>query len=438
MLTKSEYSTSTSSLNTVFSGSLADLNTKLSELCLTGKANAARPKPSTFKNRLRERINKNKSRITHLKKVIQVSKNDALTIHEMRKMLYHNEVLPLVTFVDHIKNTTDLALQSMQRELASKESQFVFVVSEQKFAKEESNYLTHCAKQQRLFTQNFYNVETRKYNKEVKHCDRLLKEGEDLMKTCKHKIDKKNAKLQNLESVIDQREQILSDKLNEINSLQALLTKDNDGPNTGMKSYVIEAKLKNTRSEVNRLRNDKLELEITEQEVKRELSGLKNRLNELNTRRLRGTNEVQKLERKVGDITSKMADDIGRRSLVSSNQQKLQKVLDSEIQQKETLLKQVTMRKRLVDTSKLKSFIDTKTMRPTDWNGIDENMSLVSENSALSNPKSVKSLQKTFVRSKTNNVSLINSNEEESKDSNYIDNVYEKQSDLSLNSFDAD
>lgn len=128
MLTKSEYSTSTSSLSTVFSRSLIELNSDLGKSCLPEAVSDASQKPDSFRNRLRDRINKNKSRISQLKRVIEVSKKDILLISDMKKALFQNEVAPLVTFVDQVKNTTDNALLSMQRELVSKEKDLEYVV----------------------------------------------------------------------------------------------------------------------------------------------------------------------------------------------------------------------------------------------------------------------------------------------------------------------
>lgn len=128
MLTKSEYSTSTSSLSTVFSSSLMELNSDLGKSCLPEAISGASQKPDSFRNRLRDRINKNKSRISQIKRVIEVSKKDILLISDMKKALFQNEVAPLVTFVDQVKNTTDNALLSIQRELVSKEKDLEYVV----------------------------------------------------------------------------------------------------------------------------------------------------------------------------------------------------------------------------------------------------------------------------------------------------------------------
>jgi hypothetical protein len=127
MLTKSEYSTSTSSLSSVFSGSLADLRTTLGQ---TNKVPSQRvsQKPGSFKDRLKDRINKNKARMSQLKKVIEQSEEDILMLSDMKKILLAGEVAPLVTFVDQVKNTTDDAFLSMQRELASKAKDFEYVV----------------------------------------------------------------------------------------------------------------------------------------------------------------------------------------------------------------------------------------------------------------------------------------------------------------------
>lgn len=85
-------------------------------------------KNDTFKSRLRDRINTNKARINHLEKTIEASKNDLSCIEVLKKTLFENQMIPLVTFVDHITRTTDNALLSMQRELAKKDKDLKYVV----------------------------------------------------------------------------------------------------------------------------------------------------------------------------------------------------------------------------------------------------------------------------------------------------------------------
>lgn len=128
MLAKSEYSTSTSSLSTVFSSQLMDLTLDLGKPSMPATISSTIQEPGSFKSRLRDRINKNKSRIAELNKVIEVGRKDILTLANMKKALFNNEVAPLLTFVDQVKNTTDTALLSMQRELAKKDRDLEYVV----------------------------------------------------------------------------------------------------------------------------------------------------------------------------------------------------------------------------------------------------------------------------------------------------------------------
>lgn len=356
----------------------------------------------------------------------------------MRKILYFDEMMPLVTFVDHIKNTTDCTLLSMQRELAKKETQLAFVIDQQKFTAEEHAYLAYCTKQKCLFKRNFLDKENARYEKEVKHWDRLLKEGEELVQSCKLQINIKNEKLQQLQTVIDEKDHLLDSKLIELSRLQSLLSNDSDSSKVQMKSYILSTKLKNTKNDIRRLKNDKNELETTAQDYNREIDRLKTKLSELKTRSAKEATEVKTLEHRVGDITAKITDEIEKQSRVSSNQEKLQKVLNDKIKHKENLLKEVSMRKQMHDTSRYSTFIDTKTLRPSDWNKIDDSLSMKSDEKYSSNPRNSLNLRNTFKKSMTKKMDLINSNEEVSKEEISIDNVYDKQSDLSLISFEAD
>jgi hypothetical protein len=128
MLTKSEYSTSTSSLSSVFSSSLMELNSAMHSSQTKASINIEHKKPSSFRNRLRDRIYKNKSHIADLQKVIKQSERDILEISQLKKAIFGGQATPLLTFVEQVKNTTDDALLSMQRELAKKDKELEYVV----------------------------------------------------------------------------------------------------------------------------------------------------------------------------------------------------------------------------------------------------------------------------------------------------------------------
>jgi len=128
MLAKSEYSTSTSSISTVFSGSLAEMNNLMKNQASMKVPGEQKRESLSFKARLKDRINKNKSHIFRLQQVIEQSKQDMLELKDLKKLLFGGQVAPLSTFVEQVRNTTDSALLSMQRELAKKETEYEYVV----------------------------------------------------------------------------------------------------------------------------------------------------------------------------------------------------------------------------------------------------------------------------------------------------------------------
>lgn len=378
MLTKSEYSTSTSSLSTVFSGSLQELNSKLRKSCLPEPSSRASHK-SSFRNRLRDRINKNKSRIAELNQAIEVSNQDALQINQMKKMLLQNEVTPLMTFVDQVKNTTDDALLSMQRELADKEKDLGYVVYDrnviwldQKFSSEESSYLKHFQQANNLFKKNYVDKYNAKYEHEIKQSQRLLQEGESLLHTCKQQIEEMNKKMNELVNTIRQKEETLAGKMHEFNQLSQMITKDSQGSNTHMKSYILEAKLKKTKQDIRRLQNEKMELEASEIEYNKELDNLKITIARMNKRNEKEIKQVKEHEAKVGALSDLVSVDIEKRSIVESNEKQLATYLKKKKEIKEKLLSEVNSKKSTLGTRTHRQYTDTKTVRPVDWNHIDE------------------------------------------------------------------
>lgn len=417
MLTKTEYSTSTSSLSTVFSSQLMDLNSTLGVKPVT--VSKTTKKSSSFKNRLRDRINKNKERIVELNQVIEESKQDILTIKHMKKALFENEVAPLVTFVDLVKNTTDAALLSLQRELVEKDKEHEYVVYDRnviwldrKLTSDVNAYLKHYDNTNRLFKKNFLDKENERFRREVNHSERLLKEGESLMKVCKQQIKQKDQKIKQLLKTIEQKEDQLSAKQQELSELSTLLGRESDSSNTKMKSYILNAKLKNTKQDIRRLHNEKLDLEATEIEYTKDIEHMKLSLREMEKRNQKEQRQVKVMEKTLGTITAKISEDIEKHSLVQNSEVKLKDYLKREKAYKEKLLKEVNNQKK-VKSNRYEAFLETKTVKPIDWNQIDDE-------------------QASFDSQAKNTW-----NEEESKFQSPIE-AGEKQEDLSFLSFDPD
>lgn len=430
MLTKSEYSTSTSSLSTVFSGSLLELNSSIGKACLPESATGASHQPSSLRNRLRDRINKNKSRIGQLQRAIEVSKKDILTISDMRKAIFENEVAPLMTFVDQVKNTTDQALLSMQRELASKETDLSYVVYDRnvvcldhKLSSAESACLKHYKHTTGLFKENVLAKENAKINAQAEHSEMLLKQGEGLMQICKQQIEEKDKKVKQLASLIHQKERLLDDRYSEINQLQNILTQQARGGNSKMKSYILTAKLKNMKQDIRRLLNEKNDLEATEQEYSRGIGSLKVKISKMEKRKHKEETKVKGLEQELGLITRKNIDGFETRSMVESSEVTLKDYLKSEKAKKEKLLKEVnSTRKELMSNKNIKSLLDTKTLKPVDWNQIDEDQ--VSQRTPS---KKVTWKESDFTKINSEETKLPESAEDS-----------EKHENLSLLSFDPD
>lgn len=128
MLTQSESQSSAPSTCAVFSSSLQDLDSHIMKLRESASSGLTSKKPGGFRSRLRDRISKNKCRIVQLQKTIEKCEDDLYDINVLKKALLQSELVPLVTFVDHIKHATDDALLSLQRELAKKEKDLEYVV----------------------------------------------------------------------------------------------------------------------------------------------------------------------------------------------------------------------------------------------------------------------------------------------------------------------
>jgi hypothetical protein len=193
------------------------------------------------------------------------------------------------------------------------------------------------------------------------------------MQSCKQQIEQKDQKVKQLLKTIQEKEDVLSAKLNELNQITSLLSKESVGSNSKMKSYILNAKLKTMKQDIRRLRNEKLDLEATEVEYSKELDNLKFSVKEMEKKNSKELQQVNELENKVGTITAQINDDIVKHSFVESSEVKLEKVLRKEKEKKEKLLKEVNTKKGSFENNRYGSkFLDTKTVKPIDWNHIEE------------------------------------------------------------------
>lgn len=213
--------------------------------------------------------------------------------------------------------------------------------------------------------------ENERFRREVKHSERLLKEGEGLMQVCKQQIQQKDQKIKQLLKTIEQKEDLLSAKQQELSEINVLLGRESDSSNTKMKSYILNAKLKNTKQDIRRLHNEKLDLEATEIEYTRELENMKLSLREMDKRNKKEQKQVKTMENTLGTITAKISEDIEKHSLVENSEVKLKDYLKREKAYKEKLLKEVNNQKK-VKSNRYEAFLETKTVKPIDWNHIDD------------------------------------------------------------------
>jgi predicted nucleic acid-binding Zn-ribbon protein len=166
--------------------------------------------------------------------------------------------------------------------------------------------------------------------------------------------------------------------MQELTQLNSLVSKHSGKPNTQMQNYSLSSKLKITKQDINRLRNEKINLEATEHEYKKELKALKASVEGMHRRCIKQSDDVISLKKQVGSITAKINGDIEINSAVKSSEVKLQTYLKKGKETKEKLLKEVNTRKKNLQDVRHRNS-DTITMRPVDWNQIDNESSYYSQ-----------------------------------------------------------
>lgn len=95
--------------------------------------------------------------------------------------------------------------------------------------------------------------------------------------------------------------------------------------------------------------------------------------------------KVDALEKRLGMISAQTNDEIEKSSFVESSKAKLESYLTNEKEKKDKLLKTVNTKlldprkkwrantnKDLIENGRYRSLRDTKTMKPIDWNHIDD------------------------------------------------------------------
>ena len=154
--------------------------------------------------------------------------------------------------------------------------------------------------------------------------------------------------------------------------IQDLLAQESKVSNTRMKPHVISAKIKNTKQDIRRLRNERLELEATEVEYIQEVEALKHSVSNMERRNRAEESKVDALEKRLGTISAQISDDIETQSVVESSKAKLERYLTNEREKKDKLLKAVNTKKTPLENGRYRRLRDTKTMKPVDWNQIED------------------------------------------------------------------
>lgn len=239
------------------------------------------------------------------------------------------------------------------------------------------------------------------------------------MQSCKQQIIRKNKKMKEVLNTIQEKEDVLARKMQELNQHKDLISKLSGKTNTQMQDFILSSKLKSTKQDIKRLRDEKMNLEATEIEYKKDLKALKASVNGMYRRCTKQSEDVISLEKQVGSITAKINGDIKINSAVKSSEDKLQTYLKKEKETKEKLLKEVNTRKKNLENVRYRN-LETKTMKPIDWNQIDNESSNLSQN------------KYSWIDEKS-----VDKSQEDPKLDDSID-YKEKQAEFSLMSFDPD
>ena len=238
-----------------------------------------------------------------------------------------------------------------------------------KFASEESSYQKQFHNYSEMFKKSILDKENIRFKKETKHSENLYKDTEELMISCKQKIEVKNNMLRELKHVIQEKEDILNAKIDSFSQLNVQISNDPHGSSQQPKAYVITSKMKNLKQDINRLRNEKLDYEATELSINSEIEKMKKAIIRMDKKNTKELTKVDLLENLVDSIHTQINEDIKNRTFVDSSEVRLKSCLIKEKETKEQLLKEVNNKKKHIEN--IKSLNTSKTSRRTDWNKID-------------------------------------------------------------------
>mmetsp|Transcript_43277 Transcript_43277/g.50802 ORF Transcript_43277/g.50802 Transcript_43277/m.50802 type:complete len:272 (+) Transcript_43277:490-1305(+) len=222
-----------------------------------------------------------------------------------------------------------------------------------------------------MFKTNFLDKEDARFKEEVKHSERLLNEGEELMQSCKQKIELKNQKLRELERTVQEKEDVLTAKITQINNINLQLQKESQGSTKKTHSYILTAQLKNLKEDIRRLRNEKLDYEANQQMLASEIDKLRRNIQNMNKRHQKDQTKVKALEDSIS-ATHQVTSDLTKKSFVEESEVKLKSFLKREKDEKDKLLRKVNSKKQAMQQFKSRRFTNTKTMRSTDWNQTED------------------------------------------------------------------
>mmetsp|Transcript_49 Transcript_49/g.58 ORF Transcript_49/g.58 Transcript_49/m.58 type:complete len:227 (-) Transcript_49:983-1663(-) len=212
------------------------------------------------------------------------------------------------------------------------------------------------------------------------------------MTNCKQQIKEKNMKIKDIQQRILLKEEALYTKQEEYTQLTVLASNKIKDPTR---------KLKSTKAQLRKLKNEKLALEECEHECTRQLTKLTKSVKDLKRRNQTETKQVKNLESRVGKIADQRNTDMENHSAVDNSVVKLKTYLKREKESKDKFLLEVNTKKMTAGNYRSTNS-DTKTIRPVDWNKIDQSPSNVSKNSWI-NVKSEVSVNEISKNQKSTN-----------------------------------
>lgn len=360
---------SSSSTPTTVAGSLSTSRSQL------GGSKLSSSNSVSFKDRVRNRISKNKVRVKELDSFMSECETDTSLLHQLKKEITIDNTDRIGECLERLQCESFATLSQMEQECRRKDNQLMVLNGLKKCEEKsegykfvESEYTDHYKHLDQTFRQKCLRKHNLKFEKCVKDSDQMYKNAQQLMLQLNRNLQKKNAQVKETKKTIKQKQRKLKQLMAQKRDLQRTI--DTMTKNSELKNIeMAEDSITNLNKDVGRLMTERYSLQQIEMRVKDQLRHMTSSWKHLEVELEIETKELNTLKEKLTTYSTSFRKNKRLSESVDLDHSRLESFLNIEKETKQDLLNEVNKRKKALEVYKQtsKDCISRRSLVPSEF-----------------------------------------------------------------------